>query len=1134
MTDRQLKINKENVFNKKAAEAAVKKFGLKPGSAADLGYDARMRDRYAKLAKKKKDRANRAKDGDANAIRDQDRASALEKIAKERVKANLGIIRERKKRSQEAAKRAGLKGKAKKAMGAFNSFIKGTNFGAKTRITGTFKSRSGVVDPIEYSNGLNEILNGENPCQTIHTQIEHTQVCVAVPIHLKLPESDRVEMGYKVVNCPTGTTRFPAKLVFHFENYFKDDVVDTSSDDSKWNTVHVPRIQDLFCRGCDCVLGKGLRRNDALAGQTLGRRRLFATITHNGSNVTIGGTVDSVKPGEFLRRMEFVVRADSCQYEIAECENGTFSTVSTFLQSGYFSCPLKTCPANTYIANINVTDEAPNCISCPDGTYSNNPVNTSCVDQVQCARDEKFEDDGAAGSCTTCDVGRFQSLSKHRETTCYETFSCGPGEQISLNGTKFDPQLLSVENYHSLLQEASECFHSEQNCDFKKATQQETCLSMCTFGEFQSCNLHGMVYTLNDTSCEHHAKSLSCKIYHESRYATDYDSSTEVDDINQFCVDDNQNKKAIMLTEASDGQNYVCQEAASSEDSDCVACSTACRDAGEETIIPRDHTLTCEACPDGTFKATSGRERCEAHASCYPGHYANFTTTSGGCAKCPEGTHQPNYNVNASCIPCNWNLTVPDLACECENSKEYKVDESFCPVLSCSAGQYLSIGENITVCAACDGNTYMNATDHDYTECFPMKTCLSGQQWIRPTDPVEDAECSLCPTGQFQFANNHSSKCEAWTVCPGENQYIQRGSRYNDALCDNTTCVCNNGVGAECQDPGTQPSNCTSCNAGYFLSLTGVCDPCGIQEWSNGSAVQISENDTGCFAKSECPGGEYDASDDRQDSNCRPCNPCEPGNYAMENCTNNLDTVCSEYQDFYSYTCNLCPVGQAQDNTGATSCDNCTVGSYQNELGQVRCKGCDSGTYQATPGSVECDNCTLGKYTNIAMSLICEECSAGTYSSSEGTVHCKKCDCGACRLRDSENAKNVTLAIIKTRPVKRLARRVQVPIRTMRSPRRTEQRVMSTVKSDTMDHLDVPHVRRTRIKACPVTTVLRALRVRKDRHRTHHRRHVQNARLVTVTRAVQTHSAMLYAKYAQIAMTSQSLMTLWTGPRVAK
>jgi len=998
MTKRQAKINSDKVYGNRAVKAAATAFGLNPGVPKSLGYDARMRASYAKLSGKQKDRSARAEQGDPDAIRDQKRAGALGAIAKARFRANLGVIRAKKRTSQEAAKRAGVWGKIKGGFGAFPNFIAGTNFGAKKRITVQLKSRSGVVDPIEYSNGLNKILSGENPCQTKHTLIRHDEVCVSVPIHLKLENTDMVTMGFKVVKCPAGTTRFPAKMVFHFEEYYED----VTQYGERWEEKHRPNIENLFCRGCDCLLGKGLRLDansaGALAGALAGhsetqtQRRLYGQIAHNGTNVTIDGVVDSVNPGEFLRRMEFVVRSDSCQYEIANCENGTFSTTSTFFQSGYFSCPQKTCPDNTYIENINVTNQDPDCQNCPSGKYSNNPFNTSCVDQILCKRDEKFEYNGAEGSCTICVTG-FQNRSEHRETTCYETFTCGPGQQIRLNGTTFDPMQLDAAKYHSLLQDASECFDSKQNCD-NKTSQQETCLSMCTFGDFESCNLHETVYSLNDTSCTHHAGPLSCQKYHEKNYPDDYDSSSEVADRGQFCVDDG--TRAIMLIDASDGQNYVCQGAEISEDSECRACYTACKNAREDTIIPRDHTLTCETCPDGTLKATAGRERCEAPTNCQPGEYANFTTTSVVCTKCPEGTHQPNPNVNASCIPCEWNLTMVDLACTCENSEEYLEDTSFCPVLSCQEGQYLSIGENVTVCAACDGYTYMPESDHNYTECFPMKTCLSGQQWGRPQDSVNDAECSLCPDGKFQPADNHSSACEDWTECPGENLYIQHGSRFNDALCDNTTCACNNGVGAECQDPRTQPSNCTSCNAGYFLSLTGGCDPCGFQEWSNGSAVQISETETGCFAKLECPEGEYDASDARQDSNCQPCNPCEPGNYAMGNCTNNVDTVCSEcpagqYQDFYDYTCNLCPVGQAQDSTGATSCDNCTVGRYQNESGQVGCKVCDSGTYQATPGSVECDNCTFGKYTNLVMSISCEECPIGTYSSSEGTVYCKMC-----------------------------------------------------------------------------------------------------------------------------------------------
>ena len=96
------------------------------------------------------------------------------------------------------------------------------------------------------------------------------------------------------------------------------------------------------------------------------------------------------------------------------------------------------------------------------------------------------------------------------------------------------------------------------------------------------------------------------------------------------------------------------------------------------------------------------------------------------------------------------------------------------------------------------------------------------------------------------------------------------------------------------------------------------------------------------------------------------------------------------------------PYLQFDKVTPTWTCDACPTGYYQDQTGQVGCKACDLGKYHiynnALPGSAlasHCQNCPAGKYQNRRGQNFCWECDPGhTTSGGTGAVACTACPAG--------------------------------------------------------------------------------------------------------------------------------------------
>ena len=115
-----------------------------------------------------------------------------------------------------------------------------------------------------------------------------------------------------------------------------------------------------------------------------------------------------------------------------------------------------------------------------------------------------------------------------------------------------------------------------------------------------------------------------------------------------------------------------------------------------------------------------------------------------------------------------------------------------------------------------------------------------------------------------------------------------------------------------------------------------------------------------------------------------------------------MDCVEGRFQSRSSHTrsCDLCPYGQYQGATGASSCISCTPGRSNSRRGSTSsaaCSACTSGTYQQSSGTRWCRRCPAGRFnTRTGSDTIsdCEFCSTGQFQQRSGQSSCRTCPAG--------------------------------------------------------------------------------------------------------------------------------------------
>jgi hypothetical protein len=155
-------------------------------------------------------------------------------------------------------------------------------------------------------------------------------------------------------------------------------------------------------------------------------------------------------------------------------------------------------------------------------------------------------------------------------------------------------------------------------------------------------------------------------------------------------------------------------------------------------------SVSCAACPKGTFSDTPGSSRC---AYCPAGTYSSIeaATSSLACSLCPLGTFSnstgaTNISTCTQCLPGTKSSALGSLECDACPSGTYSESLGLQACDKCRAGSFSmeSGATSKASCSLCAAGTYSVAGSEFCTRCPPGTGSKEG-----------DSECFKCPEGTF-------------------------------------------------------------------------------------------------------------------------------------------------------------------------------------------------------------------------------------------------------------------------------------------------------------------------------------------------------------------------------------------------
>lgn len=191
-------------------------------------------------------------------------------------------------------------------------------------------------------------------------------------------------------------------------------------------------------------------------------------------------------------------------------------------------------------------------------------------------------------------------------------------------------------------------------------------------------------------------------------------------------------------------------------------------------------------------------------------------------------------------------------------------------------------------------------------------------------------------------------------------------------------------------DPGcmtcsaANPSFCSACNAGYYLS-SGTCMACSVSSLCMTCSSSNSGMCLTCF-----PGSSLSSS-----NTCVQCqSPCA-------SCQNDNPSACTSCPIGYALQSNTCVSFSTFNNTVQATLQNCAIANTINGLGYCSlcllgstltsgqvCAPCISGCLICTPSQITtCTTCTPGYYLNSQLN--CTSCSTACDSCGGPNIGCK-------------------------------------------------------------------------------------------------------------------------------------------------
>ena len=245
----------------------------------------------------------------------------------------------------------------------------------------------------------------------------------------------------------------------------------------------------------------------------------------------------------------------------------------------------------------------------------------------------------------------------------------------------------------------------------------------------------------------------------------------------------------------------------------------------------------------------------------------------------------------------------------------------------CGAGQKISHFDATVVgdCSTCPPGQYQTANDHRLQSCTAQQNCPAGQ-FASSLDLVSAAVCADCPAGQFTATDGLAESC---TACATGQYQDQAGQTSCVAA---TVCAAGQRV--------LTPANATH---------NTVCTACAVDTY------QDQTGQSTCKTQPTCPPGQGYSAPSLETE--RVCTPCSTG---QSKAGDNRDA------------CQACATGTFANDTGKTSCDTCAALC---SLGQITTTACTATTNRVCQ---DCDGVT--QWQDVSTESTCKTqttCNAG-------------------------------------------------------------------------------------------------------------------------------------------------------------
>lgn len=378
----------------------------------------------------------------------------------------------------------------------------------------------------------------------------------------------------------------------------------------------------------------------------------------------------------------------------------------------------------------------------------------------------------------------------------------------------------------------------------------------------------------------------------------------------------------------------------------CYKCDSSCLTC--DNILP----TSCTSCtpPLHLYMANQTCMDCDTNLGVY---YSGVSNQCLDCSlTCADCSGDPT-----NCILCNLGTyllsTGPSTStCDLCTMDYYYISGSDC--LPCSPNCKKCSG-TATTCTACEPGLFLYAGNQTCTLCnedgfFQSGSdCLGCHSSCKTCYGPLEGNCITCnpvnPTSPYFLASNTSC-----IPCQGDKFYLQ-SDNINCDHCHTSCLACN----------GPLPTQCLSCNIGYFLNVTdNACTLCNTDGYYKDSSTSTCRKcDLSCRT---CNGSSF-----------ADCTSCYTGNYLKDNST---CTDCVIYGYFI------------QDNFYCSKCASTCVTCYGTQPNN--CLSCTNGLY-LIQGLNTCGACNLqgyyAQYPNcLKCSPVCQNCSGPS------EMYCTSCN----------------------------------------------------------------------------------------------------------------------------------------------